>query len=64
MNLSNFWKINTSSSGTQYYSIALTVNSEEQCSTSHVGATIDAKLTETFAQRGRQDRLQTDRAFA
>ena len=37
-NLSNFWKINTSSSGTQYYSIALTVNSEEQCSTSHSGS--------------------------
>ena len=35
VDLSNFWKINTSSSDTQYYSIALTVNREEQCSTSH-----------------------------
>ena len=34
MNLSNFWRINTSSSETPYYSIALIVNSEEQCSTS------------------------------
>ena len=35
-NLSNFWRINISSSETPYYSIALTVNREEQCSTSQV----------------------------